>query len=102
MRIHSFICSILVLRQVRSLFQRGFCTDCDLVLTLSVYSTIYFPSGHPAAAYGFFFSFFRHFYEYISLNNVFLKAVHTQDVTNSVSLPCPLIVCMMYPSSLTL
>jgi hypothetical protein len=40
-----------VLRQVNSLFQSEFSTECDLVLPLSISSVLSFPYGHIVAAY---------------------------------------------------
>jgi hypothetical protein len=54
--IHSFILQS-VLRQVHGLFQSEFCTECDLVLPLSIYSVLSFPESHPVAAYIFFLVF---------------------------------------------
>jgi hypothetical protein len=47
-RIMSFIPQS-VLRQVHSLFQSQFSTECDLVLPLPISSTVSFPESHPAA-----------------------------------------------------
>ena len=46
-----------VLRQVHSLFRSLFAIQCDLVLPLSISSTLAFPQGCPATAYAFFFVF---------------------------------------------
>ena len=46
-----------VLRQVHSPFKSEFSIECDLVLPFSFYSIVLFPSGHPLAAYVFFFDF---------------------------------------------
>jgi len=54
--IHSFI-HYVVLREFRSLFQREYSTECDLVLPLQISSILSFPSGHPVAAYVFFLVF---------------------------------------------
>jgi len=52
-RQYSFVL-LTVLRQVQTLFQSEFSQDCDLVLPLSVSSTLDFPQGNPAATYVFF------------------------------------------------
>jgi hypothetical protein len=46
-----------VLRQIHSRFQSEFSAQCDLVLPLSIFSILSFPSDHPAAAYAFFLVF---------------------------------------------
>jgi hypothetical protein len=46
-----------VLRQVQSLFQREFFTECHLVLLLSVCSILLFPKCRPVAAYVSFLLF---------------------------------------------
>ena len=46
-----------VLREVHSIIQSKFSTQCDLVLPLSVSSILQFPSGHPLADYVFFLPF---------------------------------------------
>ena len=50
-----------VLRQIHSLLQNGFSTDCDVVLPLLIFSILSFPLSHPIAAYVFFL-FSRPFY----------------------------------------
>jgi len=42
------------LRQVHSLFQSQFSTQCDLVLPMSISSILSYPEVHPVAAYVFF------------------------------------------------
>jgi len=44
-----------------SLFQTEFSKECNLLLSLSVYSTLSFPSGNPVGAY-VLFPLSRHFY----------------------------------------
>jgi hypothetical protein len=44
----NFIHPQSVLRQVHSLFQNKFSTECDLVLPLPISSTVSFPQSHPA------------------------------------------------------
>ena len=60
--------------------------ECNLVLPISVSSSLSFPEVHQAAAY---ISSSCHSFPslYFSFNNVFLKTVPTQDVTNPVSHP---------------
>jgi hypothetical protein len=85
--IHSHIFLFSVLRQVHSLSQSGFSTECDLVLSFSVSSNLSFPSCHTVAAYFLFFiipsllSFFH-----LSSNNVCYKALPKQDETNQIGL----------------
>jgi hypothetical protein len=45
------------LRQVHSQIRSEFSTQCDLVLLLPIYCILYFPQGHPVAAYFFFLVF---------------------------------------------
>jgi hypothetical protein len=59
-----------VLRQVHSLSQSEFYTECDLVLPLSISSVLSHPQGHQVAAYIFFFVLF---YTFLSFNNVFWR-----------------------------
>ena len=84
---HSFILQS-VLRQHHSLFQSEFCTECDLVLPLSICSILSFPLCNPVSAYVFFpFLPSLNSSLYLPFNNVYQKPVPTQDVTNPVSLP---------------
>ena len=46
-----------VLRQLHSLFQIKFYTECDLVLPLSICSILSLPQGHSVSAYVFFLIF---------------------------------------------
>jgi hypothetical protein len=57
---HSFIHSFItwsVLRQAHRLFKSKFSTECDLVLSLSISSSLSFLYNHSVAAYMFFFVF---------------------------------------------
>jgi len=59
---------------------------CDLILRLSVSRILSFPQVHPAAAYIFVIVFptlLSSFY--LSINNMFQKAVPKEDVTSPVS-----------------
>ena len=51
---HFIFIPLSVLRQVRSLFQSEFSTECDLVLPVSISSTFAFCYCHSVAAYVFF------------------------------------------------
>ena len=53
----SLIILLSVFRQVHSLFQSKFSTECDLVLPLSIDGIFSFPQGHPVASYVFFLVF---------------------------------------------
>ena len=77
-----------VLRQVQSHFQSGFSTEGDLVLPLSIYSSLSFLSIFQWLLASSSSSS-RHLYLSIclSFNNVIQKAVFTHNVTNPVSLP---------------
>ena len=78
----SIRCHYIVLLQGHSLFQSEFSTECNTVLTLSVYSILLFPHGHPVAAY-FFFSVFPSLLSFqLSFSNTFYMAVPTQDLTD--------------------
>ena len=90
-----------VLRQVSSVFQSEFFTECDLVLPISMYGILFFPQGHTVSATSSSSST-SHFYlsVYFSFRNVLQKAVHTQDVTNPASLP--FIAYMIFLSSFSL
>ena len=55
--IHSFIHSVVLLRQVHSLFHSGFSTEFRLVFPLSIYSILSFPSGQWVLHYVFFLFF---------------------------------------------
>ena len=57
-------------------------THCDPVLPLSRLNIIFISSGHIEAAYVFFLIFPP---VYLSLNNIFQKALSTQDVTTPVN-----------------
>jgi hypothetical protein len=88
MNIRLLFIHCVILRQVRGHVQSEFSAECELVLLLSIYHIFSFPSGHPVAAYVFFFVFpsllsFLH----LPFNNVFSKSVPTQDMKNPVSLP---------------
>ena len=82
--IHSF-CSLSYGR-IHWPFKSKFSTECNLVLSTSVSSSLSFPNVHQAAAT---FLTSCHFFSslYFSFNNMFEKVVPTQDVTNSVSHP---------------
>ena len=71
-----------VLRQIHRLIRSEFSTECDLRLLLSGFSIFSLPQGHLLAAYIFFLVFpsFLHY------NNVFAKAVPTQNCTDSLRL----------------
>ena len=78
-----------VLRQVISLFQSEFSTECDLVLPLLISNALFFRYRHPVASYVSFLvfssllSFPLRFLQYrVSVSQ---KAVPTQDVDNPVS-----------------
>ena len=66
--------------------QSEFSTECDLVFNLSIYS-IQFPKGAKQLLTSSSSSS-RHFFTslFLSFNNVFQKAVSTQDMTKPVSL----------------
>jgi hypothetical protein len=64
---YSIIITQSVLREVHSSCKSEFSTQSDLVLPLSSSIILPFPSGHPVAAYVFFFVFLS----YLSLNKVF-------------------------------
>ena len=49
-------------RQVNSHFQNDFATECNLVLPLTISSTLSFPKDHPVAADVFFFVFYPSLY----------------------------------------
>jgi hypothetical protein len=67
----SFIDSISGLLQVHSLFQCEFCTQCDLVLPLSISSTLSFHYCHSVATYVLFLVLPSPLiFPYISFNNV--------------------------------
>jgi hypothetical protein len=75
-----------VLWQVHSLFQSEFSRDCDLLLPLTIFTILSFPSSClrrlPVSSILLSLSF----------SNIFQKATPTQDVTNPVNLP--LFYCM--------
>ena len=90
---HLATCSLMsfnpqsVFRQVYNLFQNQLYKEGDILLPLSISSTLSFPEGIQQLLMSFPSSS-CHFYPstYLSFNNVFQKAVLTQDVTNPVNL----------------
>jgi hypothetical protein len=65
-------------------FRSVFYTHCDVLLTLSIPSILSFPEGHPVAVASSSSSS-RHVCT--SFNSMFQKAVPTQTVTTSLTLP---------------
>jgi hypothetical protein len=58
------------------------------VLALRIFGILSFPYGYPVAAYAFFLVFLSLLTVLpFSFNNVFQKAVPTQNVTNPINLP---------------
>jgi hypothetical protein len=90
---HSFIPQP-VFRQLHSLFQSEFSKECDLVLPLSISSTVCLPCGRPVAAYVFFLVF----PSFISFNNV----VYVLRNIWTILLASFFILCRMVVSSFTL
>ena len=85
-----------VLRQVHSLFQSQFSTECDLLLPLTI--PISFHSlSHPTAAYVFFLIFSSLFPSIMCFRRWFLRMMWPVRLAYLLS-----IVCTMFDSSVTL